>query len=823
MGSDLIDELNNYARKSDCCKQSQNVEMAVKYVELMPRLQLNKRPGAMAPPKEEGRQEDGAASRKSALKKARATRADKAASEEKGPPQPKNKKEHKEKKKDKKSKQGEGKEPKDKKEMKDHKDHDELQEPQRKSKKDKKSKKRSQEQPQDSQSQPKEEKRCKKEKDAPQDKQERQSPTLKTPPTKQPPVLSPSLDASEVVADRYVKKLLDQQRKAEKAMEQNAEVALLAVEDEEVEQEEGQDLEDLFEPSDQEGKVSEGEGDEALVPAADASEDEEPAEGEEEEQDDSADDEETEPETKDADSDTGSASGEEGSESDTDVGEAEGEASETEETKASDKDSCLVKAVTFAEQKTEDAKKEVRVTHKKEWDAFCRSAATKTFPASLASMYQQKKTDLFELWLDGGKTLMASFPEAKYKALIAKRRAAGLFYEDEDFPGDEQETWFYMPAGHQVRRDDRRSEQMAVKGRVKCDQEMLNAMVKEDGPLAGGALPAVVAATEAGKRKLHEVVTKESVAAAKKKPRAAEESNKSEPVKPKTPREIAIARMQDILTESTKSREKSIALGNVEYAGELVSGLRKHGDSMEQLYKQLQSATASEKRDDGYYTKVLQVADRKHEWYVKASADAILSGLKKAQKKAQGGPKHKRKVKGEKVDDENDIKDIGVSVLLPHEVIHYISCVSWDQVREECNKVIADLVAWSLKHAASGLGPTRGFYDEPFAEGSNRAHLAGAVLANGYRAAYFSCKADLKARMYLPRRSLTVSNLNSFGKDDYAELGTTFKGAHVKTMDITLYMLAAASHGLARCIEVLDHAGLVLTEDEASESSASML
>ena len=173
-------------------------------------------------------------------------------------------------------------------------------------------------------------------------------------------MLSPSLDASEVVADRYVKKLLDQQRKAEKAMEQNAEVALLAVEDEEVEQEEGQDLEDLFEPSDQEGKVSEGEGDEALVPAADASEDEEPAEGEEEEQDDSADDEETEPETKDADSDTGSASGEEGSESDTDVGEAEGEASETEETKASDKDSCLVKAVTFAEQKTEDAKKEVR-------------------------------------------------------------------------------------------------------------------------------------------------------------------------------------------------------------------------------------------------------------------------------------------------------------------------------------------------------------------------------------------------------------------------------------------------------------------------------
>ena len=39
---------------------------------------------------------------------------------------------------------------------------------------------------------------------------------------------------------------------------------------------------------------------------------------------------------------------------------------------------------------------------------------------------------------------------------------------------------------------------------------------------------------------------------------------------------------------------------------------------------------------------------------------------------------------------------------------NHIFCVRFVEVREECNKVIADLVAWSLKHAASGLGPTRG-------------------------------------------------------------------------------------------------------------------
>jgi hypothetical protein len=38
------------------------------------------------------------------------------------------------------------------------------------------------------------------------------------------------------------------------------------------------------------------------------------------------------------------------------------------------------------------------------------------------------------------------------------------------------------------------------------------------------------------------------------------------------------------------------------------------------------------------------------------------------------------------------------------------------------------------------------------------------------------------SRLYIPRRRLTVSNLGTFGNEEYAELGSRFKGSHVKRM-----------------------------------------
>ena len=40
----------------------------------------------------------------------------------------------------------------------------------------------------------------------------------------------------------------------------------------------------------------------------------------------------------------------------------------------------------------------------------------------------------------------------------------------------------------------------------------------------------------------------------------------------------------------------------------------------------------------------------------------------------------------------------------------------------------------------------------------------------------------VKVRIYLPRRVLTPKNCGSFGVDEYCEVGSKFKAAHVKVM-----------------------------------------
>ena len=55
------------------------------------------------------------------------------------------------------------------------------------------------------------------------------------------------------------------------------------------------------------------------------------------------------------------------------------------------------------------------------------------------------------------------------------------------------------------------------------------------------------------------------------------------------------------------------------------------------------------------------------------------------------------------------------------------------QVRDLVNETIAKITAWSLKHAALGKAPTRGYYGEKFAPNSFRSGLAGKTLANNYK------------------------------------------------------------------------------------------
>ena len=55
------------------------------------------------------------------------------------------------------------------------------------------------------------------------------------------------------------------------------------------------------------------------------------------------------------------------------------------------------------------------------------------------------------------------------------------------------------------------------------------------------------------------------------------------------------------------------------------------------------------------------------------------------------------------------------------------------KVRTEVNKQIAEVVGWSLRWAAIGKYPERGFYDEPFENNSFRKLLSGKAIAGSYK------------------------------------------------------------------------------------------
>lgn len=78
-----------------------------------------------------------------------------------------------------------------------------------------------------------------------------------------------------------------------------------------------------------------------------------------------------------------------------------------------------------------------------------------------------------------------------------------MFYEDEDFPGDDDESWFFIRIGEKVRRDDETSEKMSLKAKSEVSEELRQALTDQDeGILRPGALPKVSAAKQGSKELL---------------------------------------------------------------------------------------------------------------------------------------------------------------------------------------------------------------------------------------------------------------------------------------------------------------------------------
>lgn len=76
--------------------------------------------------------------------------------------------------------------------------------------------------------------------------------------------------------------------------------------------------------------------------------------------------------------------------------------------------------------------------------------------------------------------------------------------------------------------------------------------------------------------------------------------------------------------------------------------------------------------------------------------------------------------------------------ILPHD------SMGTHATKKHVHETVANLVAWSLRHAASGIGPDRGFRNEPLT--GVRKQMAGKPLALGWKGCYFGFRFDEKAR-----------------------------------------------------------------------------
>lgn len=193
-----------------------------------------------------------------------------------------------------------------------------------------------------------------------------------------------------------------------------------------------------------------------------------------------------------------------------------------------------------------------------------------------------------------------------------------MFEYDLDFPGDEEEIWWYVEQGGEVSKETKVEENMGVKVKDKNpNQEMLLALT-EEGPLASGACPSIGTVGEKGQKALHEAINQQSSKPPKKPKKEKEE--KAEEVQPKTGKEAAQEQKGEILKQAAEARKHAIALKQCNYSGELVAGLMSFSSKMETIFEKLTALLKEGNEDEERYNKILTAAGHQMEWYKQAEA-----------------------------------------------------------------------------------------------------------------------------------------------------------------------------------------------------------
>ena len=102
-----------------------------------------------------------------------------------------------------------------------------------------------------------------------------------------------------------------------------------------------------------------------------------------------------------------------------------------------------------------------------------------------------------------GKEIIKEYGEEKGKQLMAKRFAAGLYYNHEDFESDELERFYYMRKPKEVTKRHLVADESKIKAEANLNEHMLKALVDEnEGVMRAGALPTTHAASKDGQKAL---------------------------------------------------------------------------------------------------------------------------------------------------------------------------------------------------------------------------------------------------------------------------------------------------------------------------------
>lgn len=211
----------------------------------------------------------------------------------------------------------------------------------------------------------------------------------------------------------------------------------------------------------------------------------------------------------------------------------------------------------------------------------------------------------------------------KTKELLARLKTRGLFEADEDFPDDEEETWWYVGQGGEVSKETEVEETTGIKVNDKApDKHMMMALTSDEGPLGAGAMPKIGNMSEAGEKNLLESLNKATAAPKKraKREKAQEEEAKAEEMIPKTPKDEVKDMKETVLTNATAARKYALSLKHLNYSGELVQGLMNFSTKMETLFDKITELLSDPTVSDARFTKIKTYIERNAEWYKQAEA-----------------------------------------------------------------------------------------------------------------------------------------------------------------------------------------------------------